>query len=1023
MSREELFIDILGGLDEKYVALAMPRSCGHDISDYTRKTIPIKPVEVTNEVSRKESVIYWVTRSLGIAAAAFLIIGAAVLLIMNWDKIAVREPDRPGIVTTQSTTSTTIDNEPDKYDPFLYYSDMDMPEPFAQSEITELYYGGTDGWHGEFYNLWKNDFYRIDDYLQKYVGEERAMEVISGYKAEQFADNQAGNITRYRIDDTQNWYRFAMDTGLTAYDFRRARQMADENWSESRASMVQEDIFVTFGSKEKIAENNKTEYCISVGEYVFNPRWLYYHTAEDYKAAGITPRMINDMLEKYKTLGLTDEAWIAFRDKLYKYISGEKDNTAVTTSAVTESNGTTAVAVTCETTTSDVIGDTTVISDTDSSADTTVPADDRPTDDELKSLVEQGAEACGLKITVSDLKTSGLMLNYSIDESVRYADKLEYTWYNRYQLETPAADGSWVVYDPDNVEKTTWWDGLFDLGGDWGNETTEKVSFYGQYSYDNEIPNGHYRIVKNLSVTSTVTWQKIGYLPVYAEFDITDDIPNLFDIAISVKDATPDGAVLVVTHGGHNYFHNKVKLGYKAWFIIEMKTGSGEWKKVDGNPVTWAPDVEPLNENGVTEIKQDFSYIYGSLSDGTYRISMQFVNYGYTAGELTVVNCSTYYCEFVIGEKTHDWGITMSAKDVTSAGMTLVIDRKGGDAAGKIDFGEEYHLEIKNDENGMWERLRYVGNDVCFVDIATMLDPGAHIETKIDWTYLYSYLPAGHYRFVKQFTELGSQEDCDFYLEFDVPETVSKLGISLYAKSNTARGITLDAVSIGDTVSERMGFNENSYVIEQKKNGKWAVYYTTAKAGVPTPEAARKINVGDVVSFTVDWRGGAGNLPVGEYRIGFIFTGGSVSETIYAQFNVKEYMTNEFGLQIRSTELSRTGGKFGIDSLGGDYSAVANYGNDYELQIQTSSGSWKSLSVPDGFGWTEMFTHKIQLTSGGGYAGVLEKYDWSDIYGTLSAGHYRLVKKFSAVIDGKTKEITLYCEFDITADTPEKITE
>ena len=123
----------------------------------------------------------------------------------------------------------------------------------------------------------------IDDYLQKYVGEERAMEVISGYKAEQLADNQAGNITRYRIDDTQNWYRFAMDTGLTANDVRRARQMADENWSESPASMVQDDIFVTFGSKEKIAENNKTEYCISVGEYVFSPRWLYYHTTEDTK--------------------------------------------------------------------------------------------------------------------------------------------------------------------------------------------------------------------------------------------------------------------------------------------------------------------------------------------------------------------------------------------------------------------------------------------------------------------------------------------------------------------------------------------------------------------------------------------------------------------------------------------------------------------------------------------------------------------------------------------------------------------
>ena len=315
-------MDILGGLDEKYVALAMPRSCGHSTTDDTHTATAIESVELDGKITTKDRILYWVTHSLGVAAAAFLIIGAAVLLIMNWDKIAVSGNDRPGVITTVSEPVVTSDStitEPDKYDPFLYYSDMDMPEPFAQPEITEFYYGGTDGWHDEFYNLWKNDFYMIDDYLQKYVGEERAMEVISGYKAEQLADNQAGNITRYRIDDTQNWYRFAMDTGLTANDVRRARQMADENWSESPASMVQEDIFVTFGSKEKIAENNKTEYCISVGEYVFSPRWLYYHTTEDYKAAGITPRMINDMLEKYKTLGLTDEAWAAFSAKLQEY--------------------------------------------------------------------------------------------------------------------------------------------------------------------------------------------------------------------------------------------------------------------------------------------------------------------------------------------------------------------------------------------------------------------------------------------------------------------------------------------------------------------------------------------------------------------------------------------------------------------------------------------------------------------------------------------------------------------------------
>ena len=665
------------------------------------------------------------------------------------------------------------------------------------------------------------------------------------------------------------------------------------------------------------------------------------------------------------------------------------------------------------------------------SSETTEPAEVSPTDDELKALVKQGAEACGLKITVSDLKTSGLMLNYSIDESVRYADKLEYTWYNRYQLETPAADGSWVVYEPDNVEKTTWWDGLFDLGGDWGNETTEKVSFYGKYSYDNEIPNGHYRIVKNLSVTSTVTWQKIGYLPVYAEFDITDDIPNLFDIAISVKDATPDGAVLVVTHGGQNYFHNKVKLGFYSR-IVTQRLEDGRWNNPSSDPTTSISDFEitPLKVNDTTQINVSYTDTngLGSLGAGTYRMMIWLVNYAGTGSKKDdILNCSVYYSpEFEITNGEKDWGITMSAKDVTPAGMTLLIDQKGGNATGELTYGEDFSIEVKSDEFGTWEKLGYITDEINWTDIGYILEPGAHNENQINWTYIYGYLPAGHYRLVKEFMDFrktGDYDQCDFYMEFDVPETGSELGITLNTKRNTARWITLDAASIGDTVSEHMSFNENSYVIEQKKNGKWTEYYSTAVPGIPTPETARKINAGDVVTFTVDWRERAGSLPVGEYRIGLTFTGGSVSETIYAEFTVEEYMTNEFGLQIRPIEVSRTGGRFAFESLGGDYNVRTLSDKEFSLQKQTAGGKWKTLPAAEGGVPSKSASPALDAFTGGGSSGIMGDIVWKELFGTLSAGHYRLGKKFSAVIDGKTKEIMICCEFDITADTPEKISE
>ncbi|MBO6231098.1 MAG: hypothetical protein J6O50_11095 [Ruminiclostridium sp.] len=662
------------------------------------------------------------------------------------------------------------------------------------------------------------------------------------------------------------------------------------------------------------------------------------------------------------------------------------------------------------------------------SSETTEPTEVSPTDDELKALVKQGAEACGLKITVSDLTRGSLNLHYTRDMNVENADKLAYNLSNRYEIQVWTGS-TWQTYDPDNLKRWNdeqmWFDSLLGIGGEeYGKEEDDLILFYGNDMYESEIPDGHYRISKIAGVTSEVTGEHLGQLTAYAEFTIDEHTPNIFGITMTAKNVSPESVILAVQQSGVS-FHVKRNLGYKARFVLERKTGSGEWKKVDGNPVTWGPDVEPLTENGVTEIKEDFSDIYGSLPDGTYRISKQFVNYVGT-GETKddILNSSTYYCEFVIGEKTHDWGITISAKDVTPAGMTLLIDQKGGNATGELTYGEPYSIECKNGDK--WEPVKYLNNEVAWTDIGYILEPGAHNENQINWTYIYGYLPAGHYRLVKEFMDFrktGDYDQCDFYMEFDVSEIDSKLGITLNTKRNTARWITLDAASIGDTVSEHMSFNENRYVIEQKKNGKWTEYYTTAVPGIPTPETARKINAGDVVTFTVDWRERAGSLPVGEYRIGLTFTGGSVSETIYAEFTVEDYMTNEFGLQIRPIELSRTGGRFAFESLGGDYNVRTLSDKEFSLQKQTAEGEWKTLSAAEGAVSRKSSSPTLTAFTGGGSSGIMGTIEWKELFGTLSAGHYRLGKKFSAVIDGKTKEIMIYCEFDITADTPEIISE
>ena len=75
MRREERFMNILGGLDEKYVAMAMPSSCGHSIVGDSGNVIEIKPVDENIEISKKDLRIYWITRALGMAAALALVVG------------------------------------------------------------------------------------------------------------------------------------------------------------------------------------------------------------------------------------------------------------------------------------------------------------------------------------------------------------------------------------------------------------------------------------------------------------------------------------------------------------------------------------------------------------------------------------------------------------------------------------------------------------------------------------------------------------------------------------------------------------------------------------------------------------------------------------------------------------------------------------------------------------------------------------------------------------------------------------
>lgn len=119
---------------------------------------------------------------------------------------------------------------------------------------------------------------------------------------------------------------------------------------------------------------------------------------------------------------------------------------------------------------------------------------------------------------------------------------------------------------------------------------------------------------------------------------------------------------------------------------------------------------------------------------------------------------------------TVNWGITLSVKDATATGLTLVITQAGGEPTGKLEYGSEYSLSVLND--GVWDAVPYtVDGDIYWTLEAYMVPMGDTVERTIFWEHLYGSLSAGTYRINKSFTDFRDTGDYDtetYYAEFEI---------------------------------------------------------------------------------------------------------------------------------------------------------------------------------------------------------------------------------------------------------------
>ena len=96
-----------------------------------------------------------------------------------------------------------------------------------------------------------------------------------------------------------------------------------------------------------------------------------------------------------------------------------------------------------------------------------------------------------------------------------------------------------------------------------------------------------------------------------------------------------------------------------------------------------------------------------------------------------------------------DWGLTLTAQDVTPTGMTLAWTLEDMSIARDLMTGAAYELQVNR--SGMWYRVGYKPSliDRAWPSVGLRFFAGSG-SWEINWENLYGKLPRGTYRIVKE---------------------------------------------------------------------------------------------------------------------------------------------------------------------------------------------------------------------------------------------------------------------------------